>query len=81
VTQRFDHLIEVQCILTVEKLRHKRIDRFRARLEHLRRRRGRRHVCAIDALADKLQRACAAQGTRTRSPRARRQKHRLAVAL
>ena len=82
VTQRFDHLIEVQCILTVEKLRHKAESTVFVRGSTI-------YADAVDddmyaaieALADKLQRRVRKHKERVgdhRAPDA--QKHGLATA-
>ena len=83
VTRRFDHLIEVQCILSVEKLRHKAESTVFVRGSTI-------YAdavdddmyAAIDALADKLQRRVRKHKERVgdhRAPDA--QKQRPAAAL
>ena len=82
VMRRFDHLIEVQCILTVEKLRHKAESTVFVRGSTI-------YAdavdddmyAAIDALADKLQRRVRKHKERVRDHRAPdAQKHGLATA-
>ena len=56
IVRHSDHIIDVHCILTVEKLRHKAEATVLLNGGSLRRRRGENMYAAIDALADKLDR-------------------------